>query len=433
MHGTARARRGTVAALALATLALSTTLSSCSGGGSEEPEADPTDSTTSSSTSSPSDGDSASPSPEPDPSGLENPVAFDVDAQTTFPEVDVRDSAVTDRMALTMTPDRVTARTLPSLTMAYELPADAGVMTDLSVDEDAGVGTVAQVLLQPGKGTHIGGESFTVTQFDLATGEVNASVTVDVAQDPSAAGVLSTAQVVSATDGTVVLDTWPGDPADPFGSAAATHTSVVVDVAAGKLAWFLRPGRPLAVQGDVVVVDTGTASRAGRLEGHDLAKGPITWTALDGIGPASLVGMTESRVLVAAAKPGAERATVSSVGLASGALVSTTASKSWVWRCFPSVQALVTCNVGAGQQTVGWDLRSNQAAWQLPTKNRFAAAITTVDKGVVYALTGQTALTLDPVTGDDVAVDIGAAPTAVSVWGGLTVIGGEAVFQPAAS
>lgn len=429
MHPTALARRSSIAAITVALLALS----ACGGDdpGPDEPETTPS---AGSSSTSPSGSGSASvdPSPttEPDPEGMSNPTKFDGEAATTFEEVDVRDSAITDSVALTMTSDRVVARSLPSLSLVYEVPAEAGLLTDLDVDEDAGTGIVVQVLQQPGEGTRIGSESFTVTQFDLATGDVIASITGDVAPDSSSRGTASTAKVVGVSDGVVVLDTWPGDPNDAFGAATARHTTVAIDIRAGDLAWSKTPAQPLGVQGGLVLVNTGTSTRAGTLSALTLAEGRSRWSALPGTGNASLVGMTDARAIVATARPGAEKAGVVPLSLANGKSGASVPSKSWLWRCLPGSPTIAVCNIGV-DQLVGWDLGSNRAAWKLPTPTRFAPVMSTVDEGVVYALVGQSAVTLDPLTGEDEAVDTGAAPTGVSVWGGLSVLGGQAVFQPA--
>ena len=58
------------------------------------------------------------------------------------------------------------------------------------------------------------------------------------------------------------------------------------------------------------------------------------------------------------------------------------------------------------------------------------AQVSTVLRDRAYGLLAQHGVVLDALTGAELANDTGAAPSEVSVWGGLTILGDQAVFQP---
>lgn len=367
----------------------------------------------------------------PSPASKGTPVTFDTVAQTTFPEVDVREIALSSRLAFTLTPKEIKARRLPDLTTAYEIPA-LGSLVDVWVDSSDRFGIAVDVVHLPGAGTELGADSYTVRRFDLADGSVTDEAAFGVRQAASSQGAPSLARVAGTASDTVVLDTWTSSaPAsDDFAVAVAPHQVIAVDLKAGKPAWTARKARPLAIDTDQVVVSTGSSQRAGKIRSLDLRTGRPRWAALPGTRSSALVG-TNARLLAVAASRSGDKSSVSTLSLADGSVQATRSTRSWNWSCQTTSTTVHVCSVLGTGKVEGWDVRRGAPVWSLPTRHRLAPIVSTVSRDAVYGIIGsEHGVVLDALTGKDLGPDAGAAPMAVDQWGGLSILEGQAVFQP---
>lgn len=430
-----RTRAGRAAGV---TAVLALVLTGCGGG--DEPGTDPDASSDSPSpTSSSSSGSAASPSgtttgtTEPAvPRATGAPLAFDP-AATTLTDAEVRDIALTSESALTLTSRMLTVRSAPELDAAYEIPAEAGALTDLWVDRAGEVGLLVEAFALPGEGTSTGVDVYTVRRFDVGSGEITGTAKLESRQNPRTSSGTPAARVSGTAGDVVVLDTWPstGSPDDVFAIESAPHTTLVGDLASGGLAWTAPGTRPLEVVDDLVVVTTGTPSKNGKVRGLALGSGQERWSTLSGTRSANVVGAQDDRLTLAVAR-GSSKATVTTIDTSTGEPGTSRATTTWNWGCHETSTAIAVCSLLGTNRVVGWNLARNAPAWSLPTKDRFAPAISTVYEDAVYGLVaGGRGVVLDALTGADLASDTGGAPAVVSPAGGLSMLGGEAVFQPA--
>lgn len=413
---------------ALTVLTVLTALTGCTQGerpGESAPSASPT--------VSPSASPSASPSTTSRPSGL--PKAFDP-AGTTLPDVGVVKAVVTEDRVLTLTPSRLTAYSLPDLETAYRVPLRGALLSDLRVDRASGTVVLVGTSSSSAEGTGAGADLLVVVRIDPDSGEVvdRSQVTVP----PTTARVsapIPSARVAGVVDDIVVVDTWSSIGSDQLSVTAARHTLVAVDLGTDAVAWRQRPARPIvqvpasADRATMVLLSTGEPGREGRLEAREVATGDLVWKAVPGLRTATPLGLLEDRAALAVTA-GQDR--VVTLDLASGAEVASRPAKTWNWSCYPTNTEVALCTVVGLGRVVGWDLEKAAPRWRLPTPTRFAPSITAVVHTRAYGVVqGATGVVIDARTGEDLLSDTGGAPTSVGVWGGVSVLGGEAIFQPA--
>jgi hypothetical protein len=350
----------------------------------------------------------------------------------TFPEITVDDIALTDTVALTMTSQGVIGRSLPDLQVVYTLPAPRGDFTDLEVDEAAGTGLVVATELTPGVGTQGGTDTYTVTEFALGDGRTIRTADVELRQDTKAGDTGTSARIVALVGDRVVLDSQPDSvaPGDVVAEATSRHTTVVANLNDSADVWSARPAAVLTATEDVVVVRSGTATRPGEIEALAADGGDLLWSALPDTKSARLVGVDADQVVITRSEQATDRSTVVELSLEDGTVRGTKPTFSWVWTCSETSRPLAVCNILGRPVVVGWDLDANKAAWRLPDRSRLAPQVTTVLRDRAYGLLAQHGVVLDALTGAELADDTGAAPSDVSVWGGLTILGDQAVFQP---
>lgn len=406
---------GTAASLALA---------GCGGSGGEatRPEAPSTTSSQSANaTSSP-----ATPTSKP----RRDPVKFAMTGSTTFSEVDVRKTAMTDSAVVTMTPKKLIGRTLPGLAISFEVPAKSGDFTDFWISNASNTAISVAVTAKAGPGTRAGTTSYTVTRYDLKTGQVLKSANVEAKQDPLDGATPTTVRVVGAVGDVVFLDSWAAaSPSDAFASASARHTTLAVDLGRGEVAWSAQPAHALVVSGNVVIVNTGTAKAPGVIRALLVKNGSTKWSALTRVGSAAPVGIQGTRMVVTTARPSGKGAAVTRLSLRDGAVGPQRATSSWNWTCFDTSRAIAVCTVVGSNHVLGWDLNRNAAVWRLPTSRRFAPAVSTVDGDMVYGQASGQGVALNALTGKDLATNTGSVPTHVSVWGAVSLLDGQAIFQ----
>jgi hypothetical protein len=360
------------------------------------------------------------------------PLAFDREDPRRFPEEDVRTVVAGRDVVLTMTDSTVIGRALPDLDTAYSLSAAGDEFTDLWADADSREGYSLEVTTSAGDGTEVGEEQYAVQRFDLDTGEIGDTVTVTLPQDPRSSSRDATARIRAVEGDRVVLDSWvPG--------ADDAHTTVVVDLARGRLAWRARGSVALATTPRVVVLDTGTAEVAGRIEARDLRTGKLRWTALPGTLGASAIGTSDKAVIIARDDNVFPDATITRVRLRDGKEGKPRLATAWDWSCRRTPGPVAVCTLadsdqGDADRVVGWDVERNRRVWSLPTENRFAPIVTLVRGNLVYGVldSGQ-GVVIDGVTGKDIAGSTGAAPVAANDWGGVALFDGTAIFYPATS
>lgn len=406
---------GTVASLALA---------GCGGSGGEatRPQVPSTTSSQSANATSPA----ATPTSKP----RRDPVKFAMTGSTTFSEVDVRKTAMTDSVVVTMTPKRLVGRNLPDLATRFEAPAKSGDFTDFWISTVSNTAISIAVTAKAGPGTRAGSTSYAVTRYDLKTGQVLKSATVETKQDPLVGATPTTARVVGAAGDVVILDSWAAaSPSDAFASASARHTTLAVDLGRGEVAWSARPAHALAMSGNAVIVNTGTAKAPGVIRALLVKNGSTKWSALNRVGSAAPVGIQGNRMIVTTARPSGKGAAVNRLSLRDGAVGRQRPTNSWNWTCFDTSRAIAVCTVVGSNQVLGWDLNRNAAVWRLPTSRRFAPAVSTVESDVVYGQANGQGVALNALTGKDLATNTGSVPTHVSVWGAVSLLDGQAIFQ----
>ncbi len=427
-------------ALVVASVALTMTLAACSGGDDGSTD-DKDDSAASSSPSesasgSPSESTSVSPGavPSEEPSGP--PASFDSEAATTFPEVDVREVALSDTHALVLTPQKVVGRTFPDFDLAFEVAASAGNITDLEIGEDGESVYVVEVGTQTGSGTELGTVVVTLRQIDLASGEVEDLASAQVPQEQFTGSAPATGVLAGVQGEVAVVDLWSGASGgtNPFEVATTRHRTLALDLAAGDLAWSLRPARPVAVLRDAVVLNTGRPRRPAPLRAVALADGKRRWEALPGTAQAARVGVDGDAVVVATARVGRSRGQVNRLDAATGRTSAPTAEvPSWNLTCRPTTEATqAVCSVGGVYSVFGWDLRENTRTWRLPRPGHVGAQVTDVFEDVAYGqLADGRTVTLDALTGEDRGDSTTGSALVVGRWGGMSILDGQAVFVPA--
>jgi hypothetical protein len=103
--------------------------------------------------------------------------------------------------------------------------------------------------------------------------------------------------------------------------------------------------------------------------------------------------------------------------------------------CLSDGETMLVCggwSYETGNQVVGYDAQTGEAAWSLPDSGRVAPAITAVWHGAVYGSTENGAVVLDAATGADIEVEPGMAPYIVNEHLGVGMTESGQVFtQPA--
>lgn len=348
--------------------------------------------------------------------------AFNNPDATTFDEEGVIDAAAGEDVVVTVTAASAIGRALPSLDPTYTISASGGQLTDLHVDAESGTGYLLESANEAGSGTFIGEDSFTLTRFDLHSGESLDVATAVMPQDPQGDALPASARIVGIAGDVVVVEAVVGD------GAPAT---AAIDIELDDVLWRERPARALVVAADRVLVGTGRSGSPGAVKALDLATGDELWRSLRGSVVASGVGATEDTATVVWARSALGPGQVVPLDLETGAPGKATPMNRSNWNCRPTSDVIAVCTLAEDDDVVGWDLAADRAAWSLPTQERFAPLVTTVQHDLVYGyLDSGIGVVLDALTGEDVASNTGAGPVAVNAWGGVVLYQGKAVFMP---
>jgi len=374
--------------------------------------------------SSPSEGASASAQPLPSERPTAVPTAFDVPGSTTFPDEGVRKVAAGDDTIVTMSPGSTVGRVLPGLETSYTLTTTGGQFTDVVVDREAGEGILLEAANEAGSGTFVGEDTFTITRFDLLSGELLDVATAVLPQDPQGEALPATARLAGVAGDVVVIETEVGD--------SDSRAALAVDLELDDVLWRARPARVLEVTDDLVVLNTGRAQEPGAVEAVGLASGERAWRALRGTVDASAIGSTDSSVTVVHHLGVGSTPEIVPLDLATGEEGTPTETGRWDWSCGETSGDIAVCTMADDDDVVGWDLVAGAPAWSLPTAERFAPLVTLVQDDLVYGLLDSgVGIVLDARTGEDVADNTGAGPVAVNAWGGVLLYQEAAVFLPA--
>ncbi len=349
------------------------------------------------------------------------PVGFNNPAATTFAEDGVIAAAAGRDVVVTATPQGAIGRRLPGLEQAYSLSTTGGQITDLHVDHDAGTGYLLEATNEVGSGTFIGEDTFTVTRFDLDSGEILDVATAVLPQDPDGDALPASGTIAGVAADVVLIESVVGE--------AGAHATLAVDVRLDDVLWRKRPARVLATTPNRVVVGTGRPGAPGAVEALALQSGDRRWSALRGVEAVSGAGATDETVTVVRdTMAGAE---VVPLDLRTGKPGESTPTAEWNWGCHPTTTAVVVCTMAGDDDVLGWNLETGRIAWSLPSEDRFAPLVTLVQEDRVYGLLDSgVGVVLDAVTGRDLADNTGAAPVAVNPWGGVVLYQQKAVFMP---
>jgi hypothetical protein len=372
--------------------------------------------------------DGSTPMSAADPTAL--PTAFLDDESITFPEEGVQHAATGEDVVLTQTRSLVTARSLPGLETTYELTSSDGEFTDLRVDAARGVGYSLEVQTDSGEGTVVGLDQYTLQRFDLDTGEITQVAIGTIAQDSLNSANDVTARIADVTGDLVVVDSWVPD-------TDGAHTTIALDLATESLAWRARPALFLTATPDLVVLDTGTPDAVGRVEAREIDHGLRRWSALPGTLGAAGIGSTDDSVLVVRDDNVFPDPSITRLDLETGKTIGKPRTTgTWDWTCTDTSASIAVCSLAAGtgsgsDRLVGWDLDRNEAAWQLPSRTRFAPVVSLVAHDLIWGqLDSGQGVVLDAVTGEDVAGKTGAGPVAVNDYGGVILYADRAIFLP---
>lgn len=381
----------------------------------KDPDADQSDDPTSSASSS------AQPLPAERPTAV--PTAFNSPGSTTFPETGVRAVGAGDDAIVTMTAGSAIGRVLPDTKAAYTLTSTGGQFTDLEVDRTAGWGVLLEAANEAGSGTFVGEDTFTVTRFDLETGELLDVATAVLPQDAEGEALPATARIMGMTGDVVVIEASVGE----TGSRAV----LAVDIELDDVLWRQRPARVLDVTEELVVLTTGLPQRPGAVEAVDLTTGERAWRSLRGTVDATAIGSTDDAVTVVRSLGVTTKPAIVPLDLRTGAPGAPTETHRWNWACAEMSGTIRVCTMADDDDVVGWDLATGEPAWSLPTEDRFAPLVTLVQDDLVYGLLDSgVGVVLNAVTGQDVADNTGAGPVAVNNWGGVLLYQEVAVFLP---
>ncbi|SDC97402.1 hypothetical protein SAMN05421872_10582 [Nocardioides lianchengensis] len=405
--------RGRTGRAGLIALVVTVSLAGCSW--VKDPDADQPDAETSASTS-------AQPLPDERPTAV--PTAFNSPGSTTFAETGVLAVGAGEDTVITVSAGSAIGRVLPSLKSAYTLTTTDGQFTDLEVDRAAGVGILLEAANEAGSGTYIGEDTFTITRFDLQSGELLDVATAVLPQDPEGEALPATARIAGVTGDVVVIETAVGQ----TGSRAA----LAVDIELDDVLWRQRPARVLDVTDDVVVLNTGLAQRPGAVEAVGLESGDPEWRSLRGTVDATAIGHTDDAVTVVRSLGAGTEPAIVPLDLETGEPGAPTETARWNWACGATSGTVRVCTMADDDDVVGWDLETGEPAWSLPDEERFAPLVTLVQDDLVYGiLDSGVGVVLNARTGADVASDTGAGPVAVNDWGGVLLYQDVAVFLPA--
>lgn len=402
---------GRAARAGLATALVTVALAGCSW--VKDPDAE----------SGPAEGASSTAAPAPSERPTAVPTAFDNPGATTLPEEDVRKVLAGDDTVISLTPGSVIGRALPGLETTYTLTSTGGQFTDGTADRDLDQGIVLEAANEAGNGTFIGEDTFTLTRFDLTSGEVLDVATAVLPQDPEGEALPATARIAGVAGDVVVIESVVGE--------TGSRATLAVDLELDDVLWRERPARTIAVTGDVAIVNTGRAQEPGAIDAVDLQSGDRVWRALRGTVDASAIGSTTDTVTVVRDLGVGSNPQIVPIDLATGDEGAPTPTDRWNWACTETSDRIAVCTMADDDDVVGWDLEAGRAAWSLPTSERFAPLVTLVQDDLVYGLLDSgVGVVLDARTGADVADDTGAGPVAVNAWGGALLYQQVAVFLP---
>ncbi|NPC44293.1 PQQ-binding-like beta-propeller repeat protein [Nocardioides sp. zg-1230] len=354
-----------------------------------------------------------------DPSSF--PTSFDADDLTVLPEKPVYDGIVVGARAVTMTLDRISARTLPDLDTAWQM-TPAGFFVDVEQRDEQLY--VLDLRVLEGTGTSAGRLSMTLSRVSPSTGAVLGEATWEKRQDVQTSGD-PVMKIVAIEDDVVLVESSSSE-------EDSRVTLTAVDMSTGDELWTRRPGTFVAVEDGVVVASTETSSDSGSLIALDTETGKRFWTGPRDLTAVSGVGVHDGVLTVATESAGATSPTLQRVSMEDGTVEAREPTRFVDWTCHPAEDSVVVCSL-PGERAVGHDLATGRDLWQLPTSGRYGVWVSSVRGPYVYGFTsGARSVVLDAATGKDVAESAGAAPVSSNGYGGIIFYGGQAIFYPAA-
>ena len=354
-----------------------------------------------------------------DPSSY--PTAFDADAMTVLPEKPVYDAVVVGARVVTMTLNRISARTLPDLDTAWQM-TPTGFFVDIDERDEQLYALDLRVI--EGTGTSAGRLAMTLSRVSPSTGTVLGEVTWEKRQDVQTSGD-PVVKIVEIEDDIVLVESSSSE-------EDSRVTLTAVDMASGDELWTRRPGTFVAAEDGVVVTSTETSSASGSLVALDTESGRRLWTGPRDLAAVSGVGVHDSVLTVVTESTGAASPTLLRVSMDDGTVKARERTRFVDWTCHPAEDSVVVCSL-PGERAVGHDLATGRDLWQLPTSGRYGVWVSSVRGPHVYGFTsGARSVVLDAATGKDVTESAGAAPVSSNGYGGIIFYGGQAIFYPAA-
>lgn len=369
---------------------------------------------------------SASPSVSSTPYAAPNgaPILFDQTQAVVLPEKNVFAVASVGDVVLAMSATKVVARTVPNLGTRYTVDVPGGyAFTSMRAIDDAL--WLAAVKTTPSTGSLIGSDDVALIKVDQSTGAASAPLTFSFRKDPQAPVEAAAVRLAGLSGGRLVVDlSYPTVP------TYQRHHVIALDMGTGKVVWTRRGGTALAVTPARVLVSNGVIGKPGDVESVN-PQGKKQWRALGFTSEAHLVGSTRETVSIAhSGFLGAIE--IVRLGLRKGTVQKQVAIPSADVTCHQVGPRLSVC-AGKGPTLTAWNLDRTKQVWALPSKTRYAPAVTTIVGTSVYGYvaSGQPVV-ISALTGKDIASVPGAAPLSVNAYGGLNLWEGKVTFVPAA-
>lgn len=348
------------------------------------------------------------------------PTAFDADDTTVLPEKPVYDGLVVGARLLTMTLDRITARTLPGLESAWEM-SPTGFFVDIAESDEQLYALDLRVL--QGAGTSADRLSMTLSVVSPSSGSVLGEVSWEKRQDVQTSGD-PLVKIVAIVDDIVLVES------SSNGEGSRT-TLTAVDMSEQEELWTRRPGSFVAESDGSVVLSTETPAAPGAVMAVDAETGERLWSGPDDLTAVSAVGVGGDDLTIATESARSGSTELVTLSLDDGAVGSREPTKFVDWSCHPSTDSVVVCAL-PGERAVGYDLATGDQLWQLPTAGRYGIWVSSVRGPYVYGFTsGARSVVLDAASGKDVTESAGAAPVSSNGYGGIIFYAGQVVFYPA--
>lgn len=335
--------------------------------------------------------------------------------------------AVTSKDAvISVDTDGVTTRSLPGAEVAWQLKPAEGFWTDIQVEENGDNGYLLSLVSDETESNEVGRNALMVQQIDMPSGDVLSEAGSTLPTDPTHAGQTPTTRILGVIGALVIVDVAFTEDFN------YVHQVLAYDLTTGEQAWSAAGTEIISVAPGQLLGRVGASDKPGSLVALNPRTGKQKWTGLKGTTSVRLVGRAgaTATVLRTAAFGTKEVVRVNLLnGKQKGKPVKVDSTE---WTCHKAEYWRALC-VLPGGKLVGWHLGENNQEWALPTKKKYAPAITYVADGKAWGnAKGNTWVLMDAATGEIIGGGNGPAPIAVNDYGALMNDNGALEWTPVA-